>query len=248
MEAKNFSREDYLFLAKLAEQSERYSEMIDFVKNFAVTEGELTAEERRIVSVAYKNVVGSKRAEYRVLSAIEQKESRKGNETNKEYIKKYKATIEEELKDKCREILGLIENYLYPNSKSDESRIFFLKMKGDYNRYLTEFLMDTEGNEAVDKALKAYTDAWEIVESINLTPTHPLRLGLALNFSVFQFEILQNSKAAREMAEKAFNAAIANIQHVNEDTYKDCTLIMQLLRDNLTLWTDMPNEEGQDDY
>ena len=53
--------------------------------------------------------------------------------------------------------------------------------------------------------------------------------------------------AAKDMAEKAFNAAIANIQNVNEETYKDCTLIMQLLRDNLTLWTDMPNDDGQDD-
>lgn len=249
MEQQNFSREDYLFLAKLAEQSERYSEMIEFVGKFAKTEGELTSEERHIVSVAYKNVVGSKRAEFRVLSAIEQKESRKGNDQNIQYIKNYKQTIENELKKLCREILALIDSFLLPNSKSDESKIFFLKMKGDYCRYLTEFLMDQEGSEAVEKALKAYTDAAELVDVINLTPTHPLRLGLYLNFSVFQFEILQNAKVAKEMAEKAFNMAIANIQNVNEETYKDCTLIMQLLRDNLTLWTsEMPNDDGQDDY
>lgn len=252
MEQQNFSREDYLFLAKLAEQSERYSEMIEFVGKFAKTEGELTVEERHIVSVAYKNVVGSKRAEFRVLSAIEQKERNRNTDQsrqNAEYADKYRETIKTELKKYCKEILTLIDSFLLPNSKSDESKIFFLKMKGDYNRYLTEFLMDQEGTEAVEKALKAYNDAVELVDVINLTPTHPLRLGLLLNFSVFYYEIMQNAKAARDMAEKAFNSAIANIQNVNEETYKDCTLIMQLLRDNLTLWTsEMPNDDGENEF
>jgi len=77
MEGRDFPREDYLLLAKMAEQSERYSEMIEYVGKFAKTQGELTDEERHIVSVAYKNVVGSKRAELRVLSAIKQKEEKK---------------------------------------------------------------------------------------------------------------------------------------------------------------------------
>jgi len=67
--------------------------------------------------------------------------------------------------------------------------------------------------------------------------THPIRLGLALNFSVFYYEVLNNPEEACKMARQAFEDAIAELDNVSEDSYKDSTLIMQLLRDNLTLWT-----------
>ena len=76
MNAK-LTREDYRLLARLAQQTERYNEMVEFITKFIFSEGELTNEERNIVSASYKNVVGNKRAELRVLTAIEQKESKK---------------------------------------------------------------------------------------------------------------------------------------------------------------------------
>jgi len=248
MDQKHFSREDYLYLAKMAEQSERYSEMIEYVGKFAKTEGELTNEERHIISVAYKNVVGSKRAELRVLSAIEQKESRKGNDINIQYIRTYKTTIETELKNLCKDILNLLDKFLLPNSKNEESKVFFLKMKGDYNRYLTEFLVDQEGNECIENAREAYLAAKKAAKTADLPHTHPLRLGLLLNLSVFYYEILQQPDKAKKTADKAFDRAISNIDKVTDETYKDCTLIMQLLKDNLTLWTsEIPADDGQND-
>ena len=62
-------------------------------------------------------------------------------------------------------------------------------------------------------------------------------MGLALNFSVFYYEVLNMPEEACSMARKAFEDAIAELDNVSEDSYKDSTLIMQLLRDNLTLWT-----------
>lgn len=248
MEGRDFPREDYLLLAKMAEQSERYSEMIEYVNKFAKTQGELTDEERHIVSVAYKNVVGSKRAELRVLSAIKQKEEKKGNKTNITYIENFKSIIEEELKGLCREILSLIEKFLLPNSKSELSKVFFLKMRGDYNRYLSEFMTDQEGNDAVDAAKEAYSEAQTLAEH-NLADTHPLRLGLALNYSVFLYEIMNQVQDAIDLVRNTFKSAISHIDNVGEEQYKDVTLIMQLLRDNLTLWTtDIPADEaGNDD-
>mmetsp|Transcript_41788 Transcript_41788/g.37213 ORF Transcript_41788/g.37213 Transcript_41788/m.37213 type:complete len:92 (+) Transcript_41788:43-318(+) len=91
MAEPSFQRNDYILLAKMAEQSERFNEMIEYVVKFASSNQELTSEERHLVSVAYKNVVGSKRAELRVLSAIERKESQKPmNDMNITYIKNYK--------------------------------------------------------------------------------------------------------------------------------------------------------------
>ena len=90
----------------------------------------------------------------------------------------------------------------------------------------------------------AYKNATEIA-STELPPTHPIRLGLALNFSVFYYEILNSSEKACKLAKAAFDDAIAELDTLSEDSYKDSTLIMQLLRDNLTLWTqELPSESG----
>merc|ERR1712002_1075292 len=96
----------------------------------------------------------------------------------------------------------------------------------------------------VDDSQKAYQDAFEISKS-KMQPTHPIRLGLALNFSVFYYEILNSPDKACQLAKQAFDDAIAELDSLNEDSYKDSTLLMQLLRDNLTLWTsDMHPEDG----
>ncbi|MCP6198822.1 14-3-3 family protein, partial [Klebsiella pneumoniae] len=70
-----------MYKAKLAEQAERYDEMVEAMKNVAsrnVSDNELTVEERNLLSVAYKNVIGARRASWRIISSIEQKEETKG--------------------------------------------------------------------------------------------------------------------------------------------------------------------------
>merc|ERR1712005_68533 len=129
-----------------------------------------------------------------------------------------------------------------------ESKVFYYKMQGDYHRYLAEFLVNDERTKAAEGALEAYKAASDIAVA-ELPPTHPIRLGLALNFSVFYYEILNSPDRACQLAKQAFDDAIAELDNVTEDSYKDTTLIMQLLRDNLTLWTsDMQNdgEKGDD--
>ena len=126
-----------------------------------------------------------------------------------------------------------------------ESKVFYYKMKGDYHRYLAEFSNGDVKEKATDASLEAYKTASEIATT-ELPPTHPIRLGLALNFSVFYYEIQNSPDKACHLAKQAFDDAIAELDTLSEESYKDSTLIMQLLRDNLTLWTsDM--SEGNDD-
>lgn len=207
--------------------------------------GELSVEERNLLSVAYKNVIGARRASWRIISSIEQKEENKGNTSHVEITKEYRSKIEGELNDICRDILKILDENLIVSAKADESKVFYYKMKGDYHRYLAEFSAEGERKEAAQLSLEAYTDATTIAE--NLTPTHPIRLGLALNFSVFYYEIFNSPESACELAKKAFDEAIAELDTLNEDSYKDSTLIMQLLRDNLTLWkSDQDGEDGDE--
>nr|POE97951.1 14-3-3 protein 7 [Quercus suber] len=223
----------------------RSKEMVEAMKKVAKLDVELTVEERNLVSVGYKNVIGARRASWRILSSIEQKEEAKGNEQNVKRIKEYRQRVEDELAKICNDILSVIDNHLLPSSSSGESTVFYYKMKGDYYRYLAEFKSAEDRKEAADQSLKAYEAATSTAAS-DLAPTHPIRLGLALNFSVFYYEILNSPERACHLAKQAFDEAIAELDSLNEESYKDSTLIMQLLRDNLTLWTsDLPEEGGE---
>jgi len=235
-------RQGLVFMARTAETAERYEDMCKIMRELVVfcgkSDQELSVEERNLLSVAYKNVIGSRRAAWRTLNA--------GGDEGKfdDLVIAYRKQVENELSDVCLDVLDLLENVLVKNAiKENEARVFYLKMTGDYYRYLAEFISD-KGYE--QKAAEYYKLAKEISDKV-LDPTHPIRLGLALNYSVCFYEILKDKKAACELAKSAFDQAISGLDKLPEASYKDSTLIMQLLRDNLTLWTSESNQGANDD-
>ena len=237
------TREEYKMIAKLAEQAERFGEMVENMKAVVEFGEPLNEEERNLLSVAFKNVVGSRRTAWRVLTGSLTPEI---TGRKRELHVKMKEIIEKEIIEHCKDILKLLQEKLIPNPEKEEAEIFFLKMKGDYYRYMVE-IRDSgeEHKELVDRSDEAYKKAQEI--AINtLKPTNPIRLGLALNYSVFFYEVKKDSKNACDMAKTAFDDAIGELDQVDEQVYKDSTLIMQLLRDNLTLWNS-EMEENQDE-
>jgi len=236
-------RAQEVYFAKLAEQAERYDEMTAHMRAVGEEGQELGVEERNLLSVAYKNAVGSRRASWRIIKMVEQKELGKGNAEQAHWAKEYCATVEAELDRICKEALNLLENKLISAAANPESQVFFHKMAGDYYRYIAEFTDDAKKDGAAESAKTAYAKAMEVARK-DLVVTHPIRLGLALNFSVFYCEVLQDQEEACKMARSAFEEAIAELDNVTEDSYKDSTLIMQLLRDNLTLWTSDQEAEG----
>ncbi|KAH9530143.1 hypothetical protein DERF_003971 [Dermatophagoides farinae] len=294
-------REELVQRAKLAEQAERYDDMAAAMKQVTETGTELSNEERNLLSVAYKNVVGARRSSWRVISSIEQKTE--GAERKQQMAREYREKVEVELRDICYDVLSLLDKYLIPKASNAESKVFYLKMKGDYYRYLAEVATGDRRTSVVEESQKAYQEAFDISKSkmqpthpirlglalnfsvffyeilnspdkacqlakqvimifefdsanifsfhvadeaqkayqeafdisrSKLQPTHPIRLGLALNYSVFYYEILNAADRACHLAKQAFDDAIAELDTLNEDSYKDSTLIMQLLRDNLT--------------
>jgi 14-3-3 protein epsilon len=217
---------------------------VTFMKEVAKLGGELTVDERNLLSVAYKNVVGTRRASWRIISSIEQKEESKGNEKHIGTIKEYRSKIELELEQVCQDVLDVLDEALIPHAASGESKVFYHKMKGDYHRYLAEFASGEKRKTAATAAHEAYKSATDVAQT-ELTPTHPIRLGLALNFSVFYYEILNSPDRACHLAKQAFDDAIAELDSLSEESYRDSTLIMQLLRDNLTLWTSSDTAEAE---
>lgn len=206
----------------------------------------LSNEDRNLLSVAYKNVVGARRSSWRVISSIEQKTMADGNEKKLEKVKAYREKIEKELETVCNDVLALLDRFLIKNCNDFqyESKVFYLKMKGDYYRYLAEVATGDDKKRIIDSARSAYQEAMDISKK-EMPPTNPIRLGLALNFSVFHYEIANSPEEAISLAKTTFDEAMADLHTLSEDSYKDSTLIMQLLRDNLTLWTaDNAGEEG----
>ncbi|KAI8076689.1 14-3-3 family protein epsilon [Gilbertella persicaria] len=237
-------REDKVYMAKISEQAERYDEMVKFMKEVVQLNAALSLEERNLLSVAYKNVIGARRASWRIVSSIEQKEESKGHEAQVAKIKEYRSKIENELYDVCNDILKLLKEHLIPAAETGEAKVFYYKMQGDYDRYIAEYATGEARKEAANAAHEAYKQATEIA-SAELSTTHSIRLGLALNFSVFYYEILNDPTHACELAKQAFDDAIAELDTLSEESYKDSTLIMQLLRDNLTLWTSDLQEDTE---
>lgn len=220
------------------------AQMQKIVSTMSGSSPELSVEERNLLSIAYKNVIGSHRASWRVISSIEQREESKGSSDHASIAKEYRLKIEKELSDLCRDILNTLEKHLVPSAASSQSKAFYLKMCGDYCRYLAEFRTPEEQKEPASQSLDAYTKA-SAIACTDLPSTDPLRLGLALNFSVFHFEIMNDRTKACSLAKEAFDSAIEELDSLSEEEYKDSTVIMQLLRDNLALWTS--DEDGDDE-
>lgn len=233
-------RKDLVYMARTAEAAERYDDMCQFMKELvsSTEHAGLTVEERNLLSVAYKNVIGTRRASWRTLNA---ESDARGEDS---LVAAYKRQVRNELKKTCEDVLQLLEKTLVPQTKDDdeggEPKVFYLKMTGDYYRYLAE----SETDQGYDlKAAQFYGSAYAIATQ-KLKPTHPIRLGLALNYSVCFYEILKKKDEACKLAKDAFDEAISKLDKLEEPDYKDSTLIMQLLRDNLTLWNNSDEAGG----
>merc|ERR1711918_115744 len=139
----------------------------------------------------------------RIITSVEQKEKSKGNEDNAKFAKEYCSKVEAELDKICNTIVKLLDDKLIAKASNGESKVFYQKMKADYYRYIAEYKDSTAKTEAAENARKAYEAAQEVATK-DLAVTHPIRLGLALNYSVFQYEVLSNPDEACKMARTAF--------------------------------------------
>lgn len=193
------------------------------------------------MSVAYKNWIGARRTAWRAITAIEQKEEAKGSKFL-DLLRAYKTLVENEVEKICNDVVDVLDKYLIPKANTAETEVFYLKMKGDYYRYFAECVTGDKHKKAGELGHEAYKKASEKAEG--LSTTHPSRLGLALNYSVFFYEILNSPEQACKLAKAAFDSAIGDLEHLEDEQYKDSATIMQLLRDNLTLWTNDTQEEA----
>ena len=206
--------EKQVYLAMLAEQCTRYEDMMSFLEDMVKTKTEdLTSDERNLLSIAYKNTISQDRQAIRTLLAYELKEAKKSDSPYLEFIREYKVKVQKELEDLCNKINATIDSSLLPKATTDEAKVFYHKMKGDYYRYIAE---NIDGD-----LKKKYSE-----------------LGLALNLSVFYYEVVANRDEACKLAKETLDKSKEALQGVDEeeDEVKDAMSIVNLLQENLEMW------------
>ena len=184
-------KEDVLAVARLAEQSEQYDDMIELLKPYVIAKDDedLDFEERNILSVAYKNAVGLRRIAWR---AVKKASTMYKDQAYSEHIKQYLRRLEDECVDICKDMLSLITKHLLPRAKefSDdiENQVYYLKLQADYFRYVAEVGSSADRvDKAKTRALSSYQKAMDLASE--LSHADPIRLSLLLNLSVYKFEM-----------------------------------------------------------
>ena len=238
--------------------------MVAYVKEVvSFARARLTAEERSLLSVAYKNRTGQLRNGWRVVSQIEDAEKSRSSATRRESLlaQRERQVIEKDILDVCLDVLGMLDSTLIPAARPGDETVFYYKMynhllhqsvsllicvhrKGDYLRYLAELGRGDIKEEYAIASLDAYKLAYKLAMN-TLEPTHPTRLGLALNFSVYFRDVLNSPERACHLAKHAFDEAVAVLDQESESTTRDSIMILQLLRDDLILWYKEIQERGE---
>ena len=230
-------------MARVAEQAERFDDMVGYLNDVVKAKSEdFTTEERNLLSVGFKNQIGSKRTAIRTIAAIEQNPKyAKFNTALQEYKKK----ILNETFDQCLKIVENVKGSCLGVASTDESKAFFQKMMGDYYRYVAESAQGDQLEVVKNGALENYEAASTTCQSLNAC--NPIRLGLALNFSVFHYEVMNNHKKACELGELALTEALEKIDDVDEETFKDAKSIIELLKENISLWKEEEEQNAVED-
>jgi 14-3-3 protein epsilon len=230
--------EKQVYLAMLAEQCSRFEDMMEFLEEMVKGKKEdLTSDERNLLSIAYKNTISLRRQAIRTLMAYELKEKKREESLYLPYIVEYKNKVEKELEALCIKIISNIDTYLIPKASDGEAKVFYHKMKADYYRYIAENVDGEAKTKYSNLSNKSYEEATASAKELNIS--NPIRLGLALNYSVFYYEVFNDHSKACDIARETLDLAKKELAGVDEDDeeYKDAYSIINLLQENLSMWT-----------
>lgn len=235
-------RELCSYMAQILDSTDRHEDMLKYVKRFVELSPELTLNECQLLSVAYKKLVGQCRAGLRSLSLIIEQEKQTGSTKHDEHLQAFRNELMSDLEKYCFDLIDLIDRLLIPSSKTVETKVFYLKLKADYYRYLCEAKDGDPNDDSVKKAKETYLSAIDITEK-EIPPTDPSSLGLFLNYSVFLYEILKEKENAINLAQKILDDVGPKIDDNSPQSFREASQTLHLLRDNISLWKE--NEKNE---
>ncbi len=229
--------EKQVYLAMLEEHCKCCENRMEFLEEMVKGKKEdLSSDERNLLSIAYKNTISMRRQAIRTLLAYEIKERKKEDSPYLAYIVEYKKRIETELENLCLKIIKNIDDFLVTKATEGEAKVFYHKMKADYFRYIAENVDGDKKKSYSESSMKSYQQAMDDSKELNIS--NPIRLGLALNFSVFYYEVFNDHETACKVAKDTLDLAKKELANVDEDDeeHKDAFSIINLLQENLNMW------------
>lgn len=232
--------EKLLYQAKLCNSAGRHQKTFNLMESLVRNKkDDLTIEERNLFAISYKHIIAGIRAS---LTKINQLHSEQSEGFGADLILKLKQSIETELKDACNLMVELLDKFLIVNSKSPDSKVFFYKLKGDYYRYLALFFNDADYTKNSSNAYKQATQFADVLSCIN-----PIKIDLALSFSVFYYDVLKKPEEAISIGSESLNEALERINEVPDEDIKEVTASLQLLKDNIDYWSkEVKSDEIED--
>lgn len=219
------------YLARVYYTSELESKSTNEIIQLSSVPGlKLTSEDEATISIVTKGRVDKLRRSRRITEVVATREENKGKVNRVIALREFQSKIENELAELLNSLINCIDNSFLSKATGEPARILFLKMKSDYCRYLSE--MQKIQVSRVEAAYKAAYDA----AKASLGPAHPLRTGIALNFSVFYYEIVQNKNEAVKIAKLAYDEGIAAEKTLPEDEKEDSMELLNVLSTTLQKW------------
>ena len=229
--------QDLCYLANVAYEISRFKDMIETMKKVVEINPSLDHDQRVLLSQAYHEYVSERRRDLLILdsclnemTSIEQK--------NK--LKEICDEIKTDIYNTCKEIIEMVSNVLIKSSNENVTQLFYNKMEADYYRYIAEILDGEEKEKATDQAGALYSDAIEIART-TVSSSHPIFLGLILNYCVFLVDMKNNKEAAKKLAQEAME----NAEHSGEECpghEGESEICIKILKDNLELWEHQNDE------
>lgn len=188
-----------------------------------------------MLSAAFKKALSGRRQAVRVAKMSEVMTAEQGRAEYAQLAAGYRTKVEAELTQVCETAVALLRDVLLPKGETGEASVFYYKMAGDYFRYMSEVAVDAKRQALAEQATQYYNQG--LVAAQVLSSTHPTRLGLALNYSVFLHEVTGATAEAIQTARAALELGAQELDSVTDErTKEEAILTLQLLRDNLTLW------------
>ena len=229
--------EKNLYMAMLSEQCHRYDEMVNYLEEMIKTrDKDISTDERNLLSVAYKNLLLPLRLSLRTVMAYETKEKKKEVSSFLPYIREYREKIENEITKNCQNVITIVENDLLKKASETESKVFYIKMKADYNRFICEYAVGDLKEKVLKDALTCYQEADNLAKELpvlNITS-----LGLSLNYCVFYYEAMNDTKFAIKIADNAYEKVSKEFNNIDENAEenKNVIAIIRLIKENLDMW------------
>lgn len=231
------SREEMLFMVGLCEKTERFDDMLEFIRRVASLEQDLSADERDMLNLACKEALSGRRRSWRALCNIEKIEEERENRYIS-LIRDYRDRVEKEISKISEEILILLDGKLISTAATsgNEAHASMLKLKSDLHRYIAEVTVGEPHTRNSEKALQGYNEAIEALKDLQC-PAHPAKVSLQLNKCVVLYEIMERDNEAINLAKEVVQSCILEMANLGDEDEKETSILLQLLKDNITLWT-----------